>query len=149
MQAALNDRSKRRGLGRACRAYQSDLQLVMGPLHDTSRWAPLDVEVVSEEKMEKLSAPKIRFTPEVGDRVPAWLLVPMIAGHGKAPAMLCLHQTTKIGKDEPAGLGGCLLFIMRMNWPRAAMFAWCRTIHLLANIRMISKHKAPTASVAP
>lgn len=24
----------------------------------------------------------------------------------RSPAMLCLHQTTKIGKDEPAGLGG-------------------------------------------
>ena len=24
----------------------------------------------------------------------------------KAPAILCLHQTTRIGKDEPVGLGG-------------------------------------------
>jgi dienelactone hydrolase len=28
------------------------------------------------------------------------------AGAGKKPAVLCLHQTTKIGKSEPAGLGG-------------------------------------------
>jgi pimeloyl-ACP methyl ester carboxylesterase len=37
--------------------------------------------------------------------VPAWLLIPK-GLKGMAPAMLCLHQTTAIGKDEPVGLGG-------------------------------------------
>lgn len=83
---------------------KANMQQVMGPLHDTSRWAPLDVEVVSEEKTAKYLRRKVRFTSEVGDRVPAWLLIPNVSG--KAPAMLCLHQTTGIGKDEPAGLGG-------------------------------------------
>lgn len=41
-----------------------------------------------------------------GDRVPAILLVPADAGPGPHPAVLCLHQTTEVGKDEPAGLGG-------------------------------------------
>lgn len=86
---------------------KANMQQVMGPLHDTSRWAPLDIEVVSEEKTEKYLRRKVRFTPEIGDRVPAWLLIPNeLPASGKAPAMLCLHQTTKIGKDEPAGLGG-------------------------------------------
>jgi neutral ceramidase len=86
---------------------KAGMQQVMGPLHDTSRWAPLDVEIISEEKTAKYLRRKIRFTPEVGDRVPAWLLIPNeLPASGKAPAMLCLHQTTKIGKDEPAGLGG-------------------------------------------
>jgi len=86
---------------------RANMQQVMGPLPDTSRWAPLDVEVVSEEKTPGYLRRKVRFTPEVGDRVPAWLLIPNeIPAAGKAPAMLCLHQTTKIGKDEPAGLGG-------------------------------------------
>lgn len=86
---------------------KANMQQVMGPLHDTSRWAPLDVEVVSEEKTAKYLRRKVRFTPEFGDRVPAWLLIPNeLPASGKAPAMLCLHQTTKIGKDEPAGLGG-------------------------------------------
>ena len=86
---------------------KANLQQVMGPLHDTSRWAPLDVEVVSEEKTAKYLRRKIRFTPEMGDRVPAWLLIPNeLPAGGKAPAMLCLHQTSKMGKDEPAGLGG-------------------------------------------
>ncbi len=39
--------------------------------------------------------------------MPAWLLIPNDAASlKKTAAMLCLHQTTKIGKDEPAGLGG-------------------------------------------
>jgi dienelactone hydrolase len=86
---------------------RANMQQVMGPLYDTARWAPLDVEVVSEEKTTKYLRRKVRFTAELGDRVPAWLLIPKeLPASGKAPAMLCLHQTTKIGKDEPAGLGG-------------------------------------------
>lgn len=83
---------------------KNNMQQVMGPLHDTSRWTPLSIQIISEEKTEKYLRRKIHFTPEVGDQVPAWLLIPNDAI--KAPAMLCLHQTTQIGKDEPAGLGG-------------------------------------------
>ncbi|MDI1313631.1 neutral/alkaline non-lysosomal ceramidase N-terminal domain-containing protein [Prosthecobacter sp.] len=83
---------------------KNNMQQVMGPLHDTSRWTPLNIQIISEEKTEKYLRRKIHFTPEVGDHVPAWLLIPNDAI--KAPAMLCLHQTTQIGKDEPAGLGG-------------------------------------------
>jgi hypothetical protein len=50
---------------------------------------------------------KITFAVEPGDRVPAWLICPddPKATAGQYPAMLCLHQTIDIGKDEPAGLG--------------------------------------------
>lgn len=86
---------------------KAGMQQVMGPLHDTARWAPLNVEVVSEVQTAKYLRRKVRFTAEAGDRVPAWLLLPHeLPANGAAPAMLCLHQTTKIGKDEPAGLGG-------------------------------------------
>ena len=37
--------------------------------------------------------------------LPAWLLIPKGLTR-RAPAMLCLHQTTRLGKDEPVGLGG-------------------------------------------
>ncbi|MBB5035105.1 neutral/alkaline non-lysosomal ceramidase N-terminal domain-containing protein [Prosthecobacter vanneervenii] len=86
---------------------KAGMQKAMGALHDTSLWAPLNVETVSEEKTEKYVRRKIRFTPERGDSVPAWLLIPNELPPGaKAAAMLCLHQTTKSGKDEPVGLGG-------------------------------------------
>ena len=39
--------------------------------------------------------------------MPAWLLIPDAARDGtvRRPAVLCLHQTIAIGKDEPVGLG--------------------------------------------
>jgi dienelactone hydrolase len=86
---------------------RANMQQVMGPLPDASHWAPLDVYVVSEERTPKYLRRKVRFTPEPGDRVPAWILLPHdLPEGGRAPALLCLHQTTGIGKDEPAGLGG-------------------------------------------
>ncbi|MDX1966125.1 MAG: FG-GAP-like repeat-containing protein [Planctomycetaceae bacterium] len=100
--AAPGEWGRRRGHLRA------NMQLVMGRLPDPSRRVPLDVEVVSEEPAEGYVRRKIRFTSEPGDRVPAWLLLPKSLGDApqSAPAMLCLHQTTGIGKDEPAGLEG-------------------------------------------
>ena len=84
---------------------RAGLQQAMGPLPGTAARVPLDLEECGETASGKYLRRKIRFTPEVGDRVPAWLLIPHGLRH-RAPAMLCLHQTTDIGKDEPAGLGG-------------------------------------------
>lgn len=86
---------------------QANMQLAMGALPDSSRRVPLEVQHVSEETLSKYRRLKILFTPEPNDRVPAWLLIPNeLKENTKAPAMLCLHQTTNIGKDEPVGLGG-------------------------------------------
>jgi acetyl esterase/lipase len=86
---------------------RANMQLVMGPVPDASRRVPLDVEVISEEMTEKYLRRKFKFTPEPGDRVPAWLLIPRDIPAGKtAAALLCLHQTNNVGKDEPVGLGG-------------------------------------------
>ena len=86
---------------------RANMQLAMGPVPDNSRRVPLNVETVAEERTDKYLRRKVKFTPEPDDRVPAWLLIPHeVTNGGKAAAMLCLHQTTGIGKDEPAGLGG-------------------------------------------
>ncbi len=86
---------------------RSNMQRVMGPLPNASEAVPLDLQVVSDVHLANVSRKKIYYRPEAGDRVPAWLLMPHTAtGGNKKAAMLCLHQTTKIGKDEPAGLGG-------------------------------------------
>ena len=81
------------------------LQEVMGPLPGAERRVPLDLEILETHDEPTYTRRKVRYATEPDDRVPAWLLVPKQL-KGKAPAMLCLHQTTKIGKDEPAGLGG-------------------------------------------
>jgi pimeloyl-ACP methyl ester carboxylesterase len=87
------------------REILANMQLVMGPLPDDSRKVPLDVRVIEETRMEKYVRRRLSFAVEEGDRVPAFLLLPTDA-KGHRAGVLCLHQTTPIGKDEPAGLGG-------------------------------------------
>jgi dienelactone hydrolase len=60
--------------------------------------------LLQEEKLPRYVRKKVTFSAESGSIVYAWLLIPYGAHNG--PAVLCLHQTTQIGKDEPAGLGG-------------------------------------------
>jgi predicted dienelactone hydrolase len=82
----------------------ASLQQVMGPMPPEDRKVPPDVQVYDEVKLQKYVRKTLSFASEAGDRVPAFLLVP----HGtksRVPAMLCLHQTTAIGKQEPAGMG--------------------------------------------
>jgi dienelactone hydrolase len=82
-------------------------QEVAGKLPGGERRVPLEVKVISTTEEAGFIRKKISFSTEPGDRVPAWLLIPNLAAkpHAKNPAILCLHQTIAIGKDEPAGLG--------------------------------------------
>jgi acetyl esterase/lipase len=80
------------------------MQEVMGKLPPDKDKVPLDVEVTAEETTPHYIRKKLTFAAEKDDRVPAWLLIPR-ERKGRLPAVLCLHQTIKIGKDEPAGLG--------------------------------------------
>jgi len=80
------------------------MQQVMGPLPDDRRKVPLDVKYTAEVKTAHYVRKKLTYAAEKGDRVPAWLLIPN-ERKGKLPAVLCLHQTVAVGKDEPAGLG--------------------------------------------
>ena len=82
-----------------------NMQLVMGELPDRSNLPPLDIQIIETKTLDGVRLQKVTYLSEPGDRVPAYLLMPDEL-EGKAPAMLCLHQTTKIGKGEPAGLGG-------------------------------------------
>lgn len=85
------------------------MQQVMGPLPMPDSRVALDVEKVEESKVGKLLRRKLRYRSDAFGTVSAWLFLPMaspLSVNGRAPAVLCLHQTTKIGKDEPAGLGG-------------------------------------------
>lgn len=81
------------------------MQEVMGPLPDPARAVPLDVRVEGEVDVGTHVRRKLSFAAEPGDRVPAYLLLPNRRS-GPAPAVLCLHQTTRHGKAEPAGLAG-------------------------------------------
>jgi pimeloyl-ACP methyl ester carboxylesterase len=84
----------------------ANMQLVMGPLPDRSRLEPLAVRELESVKIGDLIRRKIEYATEPGYRLRAFLFLPAAPVQQKLPAVLCLHQTTKIGKEEPAGLGG-------------------------------------------
>ncbi len=82
------------------------LEQVMGRL---PQWPiqPLDVTSLAETQDGGVVRRKLSYMSD-GDRVSAWLLRPASKSTTKAgrPAVLCLHQTTPRGKDEPVGLTG-------------------------------------------
>jgi pimeloyl-ACP methyl ester carboxylesterase len=83
------------------------MQEAMGPLPDRSRLPPLDVRCNDQDDQvtEGVRRQTISFASGDGDRVAAYLYVPPHASGVRLPAMLALHQTSKIGKGEVAGLG--------------------------------------------
>jgi dienelactone hydrolase len=64
---------------------------------------PLDALILEEQDFPKFTRRKIEYTGDPGERIRAWLFIPK-ERKGKAPAMLCLHQTVQEGKDQAAGL---------------------------------------------
>ena len=89
--------------GQERKARLAALERVMGPMPALP--GPVRHETAGEHKEPGYTMRKILFESEPVDFVPAWLLIPDRPGR-RRPAALCLHQTTPIGKDEPAGLGG-------------------------------------------
>ena len=102
-----------------------NLQLVMGLLPSPLRRVPLDVKVIEEVRLDppmvtrSLLRKKLTYQSDANGRVPAYLFLPVEGeveekpvsakpAHGlaKRPAVLCLQQTTAVGKDEPAGVRG-------------------------------------------
>lgn len=82
----------------------ANMQQVMGKMPSDNRRVPFDMQIDERLETATYTRLKITYAPEAGDRVPAYLFLPKHLG--KLPAMLCLHQTTAIGKGEPAGIGG-------------------------------------------
>ena len=80
------------------------MQAVMGPLPVKER-LPVEVAALEQAELPKFTRTKIRFLSDDADYVPAYLFVPRNL-KGAVPGILCLHQTTSIGKGEPAGVGG-------------------------------------------
>jgi dienelactone hydrolase len=83
------------------------LQKAMGTLPDRTGLPKVRWEVISESSIApSLTLQRIRLESETGIWVPAYLLLPSQGSDNLLPAVLCLHQTISIGKDEPVGLGG-------------------------------------------
>jgi len=89
------------------------MQLVMGPVPDSTIRPEPTFRVLDEHHENGLIKRKVQFAVEcdaqgeVTDWCPAWWLIPESATDGEPrAAVLCLHQTVRAGKDEPAGLTG-------------------------------------------
>lgn len=82
------------------------MQTVMGTLPDRAQRVPLNMLQLEHATLDKVIRDKIEYRTEGDTVVRAYLFQPASAASGKRPAILCLHQTVGIGKEEPAGLGG-------------------------------------------
>ena len=87
---------------RAC--ILEHMQSVMGRF-PAGKGLPTKIVRLGETEQAGFTQVKITFLSEEDDHVPAYLLVPKNLER-PAPAVLCLHQTVRLGKAEPAGLGG-------------------------------------------
>ena len=94
-------------------SIRRNLEVVMGPLPDRSRLGPVEFQVLDEVALgQGLLRRKIEYTTEGGQgggrdiRVRAYLFEHTLPSSKVRPAILCLHQTVGIGKEEPSGMGG-------------------------------------------
>ncbi len=84
-----------------------NMQNVMGRFPNDSKRVPLEPKLLETVEIGNVKRLKVSYSTEPGDRVLAYLFLPAIEKETtKSPAILCLHQTTGIGKQEPAGMGG-------------------------------------------
>ena len=83
------------------------MESVMGRLPGREKRCPLDVKIEEEVDCGSYVRRFITYSAEPNSRVPAYLLIPKAAlqGHGKFPAILCLHQTHALGQKVVVGLG--------------------------------------------
>lgn len=79
---------------------------VMGDGPESASALPVDVRVIEEQVADGVVRQRITYISEPGDRTPAWLLRPRDASRVRRAGVVCPHQTTGVGKDEPAGVAG-------------------------------------------
>jgi pimeloyl-ACP methyl ester carboxylesterase len=83
------------------------MQTVMGKVPSEAKRVPLETKMLETVMLDGIARHKIEYRTEPHDVVRAYLFQPQAGTGGvKRAAILCLHQTTNIGKQEPAGLGG-------------------------------------------
>lgn len=81
-------------------------QEVAGPVPGGERRVLVHIQEVERFERDGLRYRRIRYAAEPGNDVPAWVVEGIDDGRRRRRGILALHQTTRIGKDEPAGLGG-------------------------------------------
>ena len=83
----------------------ANMQQVMGSYSALQRSQALDVRIIEEQTIGGLTRRKLTYRSDRNEPVAAYLFLP--ADRTKpAPAILCLQQTNRQGKEEVAGIGG-------------------------------------------
>lgn len=79
------------------------LKIILGTPPKTK--PPIAGTIIEETTRDNHILRKLTFQPEPNEVVSSYLLVPKNLS-GKTPVIICPHQTTQAGKNEPAGLAG-------------------------------------------
>ena len=87
------------------RQILDSMQIVMGSLPENPTALTSEIQNLEDTVIKGVRRVKLLFAVENNDLVPAYLFIPELI-NDKVPGILCLHQTTDIGKEEPAGIGG-------------------------------------------
>ena len=64
----------------------------------------LNAHVLEEKEFPKFIRRKVEYEGDPGEPIRAWLFIPKTTKKPKLPAILCLHQTVRSGKDQTAGV---------------------------------------------
>lgn len=99
-------------------SIRRNIEVVMGTLPSRSGLGPVEFQILDETNLDQgVVRRRIEYVTEKGDsrideslhkadRVRAFVFLPAKEPSAPRPAILCLHQTIGIGKEEPSGLGG-------------------------------------------
>src|SRR5258706_2751768 len=75
---------------------------LLGP--SSRNTGPLNARIIEEQEFPDYIRRKVEYEADPREPVRAWLFIPKGIGRKKVPAILCLHQTVREGKDQAAGL---------------------------------------------
>jgi dienelactone hydrolase len=74
---------------------------LLGP--SSRNTGPLKAKVLEEKEFPNFIRRKVEYEGDPGEPIHAWLFVPKNR-KGELPAIICLHQTVRSGKDQTAGV---------------------------------------------
>lgn len=119
----------------------SNFEKVAGKLPGGERRVPLDLKIDATADEGSYLRHHITYAVEPGDRATAWLLVPKGIKPGeKRAGIVAIHQTTKIGKDEPANVGGLSNLHYGAELARRGHLVICPDYHRYGE-RMVDPYK--------
>jgi dienelactone hydrolase len=75
---------------------------LLGP--SSRNTGPLNARVLEEKEFPNYIRRKVEYIGDPGEPIHAWLFIPKNTKKHKMPAILCLHQTVRSGKDQTAGV---------------------------------------------